>query len=70
MPLVPAAVGNAAMNSLTEANRVCRILFQRPGDHAAIRLGHAARLGSAVRCFISTSPTLSPSNGTRPVSIS
>ena len=48
-----------------------RILRQRPlHDRRDTARRAACRSGSAVRCFISTSPTLSPSNGTVPVSIS
>ncbi len=62
--------GNAATSSWTERNRTSGSFAKARAT--TLRNGSlmADRSGSAVRCFINTSPTLSPSNGTRPVSIS
>ena len=47
-----------------------RVLVQRAGDHGAERLFETREVGLGGQVFISTSPTLSPSKGTRPVTIS
>src|SRR5262245_5354113 len=66
----PPVDGNSAISSPTDEKRLAGSLAR----HLAtiVRYGSATQFvsGSAVRCFIKISPTLSPSNGTWPVSIS
>jgi len=64
------AAGSAAIIAAAEGNRSAGSFSNARATTPRYGSGSIDTSGLAVRCFISTSPTLSPSKGTRPVSSS